>query len=873
MAAVAAMLLTLPATVWAESTFGGGSGTQIDPYKIETPQHLRQLAADVNNGNKYAGKYFIMTSSFSCWAEPFTPIGGKYYTEGSGNNQVTGSRQFCGNFNGNGETISDLYIRPTEGFYGIGLFGELGSGAHISNLTIASFQITTTIMGWGHCGAIAGAVNSGAIIYNCHVKEEVVVSVDPDKLAQNVQTNRKFGGIAGENMGTIHSCTSMATVTNADIDGVNTLGGIVGNNLGQVWSCVSLATVTGSNKVGGIAGEKSGAYEFDRSYYHSSPAIGAVNGENVEGATWMGTVSFSGGLSADVIATPVYNYKGVNYYMEGSTCAIGSDYRIDNGYIPVDPQFTSEQVEIYDNNSFTIPAGQDVVIGCTYSSLKRDIAYSPWVSIDIPSQKYTGEPLTPVITVTDNITGQPVVLSEGVDYSVTFPEGNMINAGNYAIQIDGIGDFAGRATATFVIDPLRWFGEGTEASPYQISTVDDWLLLADEAQNEDFAGTHFILMNDLDFSGVTFKIVGDGELVKTDVVRPPGGIIVGPGQFRIRSFNGFFDGNGRTIDNVISDNSRTLGYAGFFGFVGSGGVIKNLISGGGNIFTGNMCVGGIAGDLRSAEIINCTSYATVVAAKTTSVDGCYAGGIVGSVGNGNVKDCRNYGSVTAISDAGGIVGRSQYGSITNSLNFAQVTADEGCGGILGSHSYTSISNNYYAGDCNTGGINGTDVKSEAMRGLTITTDTEDIFVQQFPLDDEVGNFVGITYDGIFYAGAGETTRVLIGRSEDAPAGPFIVNAGTLTPQPTDEYYGDDAEFYLLTMPEPGQDVVISIEATVIPGDVNGDGTLDIGDVVALANHVMGDTPQHFVLAAADINGNGDVDVADVVELASRVQGN
>ena len=856
LAAVAAMLLTLPATVWAESTFGGGSGTQIDPYKIETPQHLRQLAADVNNGNKYEGKYFIMVSSFSCWIEPFTPIGGKYYTEGSGSNQSTGSRQFCGNFNGNGKTISDLYIRPTEDFYAIGLFGELGSGAHVSNLTIASSQITTTIMGWGNCGAIAGAVNNGANIYNCHVKEGVVVSVDPDDLAQNVQINREFGGIVGENMGTIHSCTSMATVTNADIDGVNTLGGIVGNNLGQVWSCVSLATVTGSNKVGGIAGEKSGAYEFDRSYYHSSPAIGAVNGTDVEGATWMGTISFSGGLSAGVIATPVHSYNSVNYYKEGCTCSIGSYYRIDGGYIPVDPQLTSEQVEIDDNNSFTIPAGQDVVIGCTYSSLKRDIAYSPWVSIDIPSQKYTGEPLTPVITVTDNITGQPVVLSEGVDYSVTLPEGDMINAGNYAIQIDGIGDFAGRATATFVIDPLRWFGEGTEASPYQISTVDDWLLLADEAQNEDFAGTHFILMNDLDFSGVTFKMAGDGQ----------------PVQYRPRTFRGCFDGNGRTIDNVTSENANIYGYAGIFGLVGSGGVIKNLISGGGNIFTGTMCVGGIAGELQSGEIINCTSYATVVAAKTSSLDGRYAGGIVGFA-NGNVKDCRNYGSVTASRNAGGIVGRSQFGSITNSLNFAQVTADEGSGGILGSHSYTSISNNYYAGDCNTGGINGTDVKSEAMRGLTITTDTEDIFVQQFPLDDEVGNFVGITYDGIFYAGAGETTRVLIGRSEDAPAGPFIVNAGTLTPQPTDEYYGDDVQFYLLTMPEPGQDVVISIEATVIPGDVNGDGTLDIGDVVALANHVMGDTPQHFVLDATDINGNGDVDVADVVELASRVQGN
>lgn len=804
LAAVAAMLLTLPATVWAESTFGGGSGTQIDPYKIETPQHLRQLAADVNNGNKYEGKYFIMVSSFSCWIEPFTPIGGKYYTEGSGSNQSTGSRQFCGNFNGNGKTISDLYIRPTEDFYAIGLFGELGSGAHVSNLTIASSQITTTIMGWGNCGAIAGAVNNGANIYNCHVKEGVVVSVDPDDLAQNVQTNREFGGIVGENMGTIHSCTSMATVTNADIDGVNTLGGIVGNNLGQVWSCVSLATVTGSNKVGGIAGEKSGAYEFDRSYYHSNPAIGAVNGTDVEGATWMGTISFSGGLSAGVIATPVHSYKGVNYYKEGSTCSIGSDYRIDGGYIPVDPQLTSEQVEIDDNNSFTIPAGQDVVIGCTYSSLKRDIAYSPWVSIDIPSQKYTGEPLTPVITVTDNITGQPVVLSEGIDYSVTLPEGDMINAGNYAIQIDGIGDFAGRATATFVIDPLRWFGEGTEASPYQISTVDDWLLLADEAQNEDFAGTHFILMNDLDFSGVTFKMAGDGQ----------------PVQYRPRTFRGCFDGNGRTIDNVTSENANIYGYAGIFGLVGSGGVIKNLISGGGNIFTGTMCVGGIAGELRSAEVINCTSYATVVAVKSSSVDGRYAGGIVGSVGNGNVKDCRNYGSITASSDAGGIVGRSQFGSITNSLNFAQVTADEYCGGILGDHNYTSISNNYYAGDCNVGGIDGSDATAQAMRGYTISGGDE---VTVELVDNAT---VGVSLADAVYAGAGQQMVLKLSEkhnaSQQSPASrapKFVTSFKASSGELTDN--GDGT--WTLTMPAEGDDVTITtVQIPTSITDINAD---------------------------------------------------
>lgn len=60
--------------------------------------------------------------------------------------------------------------------------------------------------------------------------------------------------------------------------------------------------------------------------------------------------------------------------------------------------------------------------------------------------------------------------------------------------------------------------------------------------------------------------------------------------------------------------------------------------------------------------------------------------------------------------------------------------------------------------------------------------------------------------------------------------------------------------------------------TVLIGDVNGDDLVDITDVVSLANYVMGDTSEKFVIEAADISGNGSVDVADVVALANSVMG-
>lgn len=72
-----------------------------------------------------------------------------------------------------------------------------------------------------------------------------------------------------------------------------------------------------------------------------------------------------------------------------------------------------------------------------------------------------------------------------------------------------------------------------------------------------------------------------------------------------------------------------------------------------------------------------------------------------------------------------------------------------------------------------------------------------------------------------------------------------------------------------------EDIEIETETgtkTIKIGDVNGDGNVDITDVVALANHVMGDTPEGFVPEAADINQDGAVDITDIVNLANKVMG-
>ena len=56
------------------------------------------------------------------------------------------------------------------------------------------------------------------------------------------------------------------------------------------------------------------------------------------------------------------------------------------------------------------------------------------------------------------------------------------------------------------------------------------------------------------------------------------------------------------------------------------------------------------------------------------------------------------------------------------------------------------------------------------------------------------------------------------------------------------------------------------------GDVNMDGLVDVADVVALANHVMGETPDPFNINVANINSDEIIDVSDVVALANLIMG-
>ena len=56
----------------------------------------------------------------------------------------------------------------------------------------------------------------------------------------------------------------------------------------------------------------------------------------------------------------------------------------------------------------------------------------------------------------------------------------------------------------------------------------------------------------------------------------------------------------------------------------------------------------------------------------------------------------------------------------------------------------------------------------------------------------------------------------------------------------------------------------------IPGDANGDGLVNVTDIVATVNYIMEKPSDNFNKAAADLSGDGDINVTDIVKMVSII---
>ena len=237
-----------------------GSGTETDPYQINTAEGLKWFRDKVNNATKEPDTQICaeLTEDIDLSSEEWSPIG-------IGEGVYWGSRSYSGTFDGKGHTIKNLSIDNSSAPY-VGLFGYVLGGT-IRNLTVSG-----SVKGSGHTGGIAGGADGGTF-ENC---ANLCV----------VQSDSTEGGTTGGIIGFAHNMNYELIVRDCynvgSITGRNA-GGIIGqciNTSGTIRNCYNAGTVTGTASVGAIIGNPL-IDKIYNCYYLEGSVTRAGNGDKV----------------------------------------------------------------------------------------------------------------------------------------------------------------------------------------------------------------------------------------------------------------------------------------------------------------------------------------------------------------------------------------------------------------------------------------------------------------------------------------------------------------------------------------------------------------------------------------------------------------
>ena len=556
------------------------------------------------------------------------------------------SYYFNGEFDGQGHTISGVYINGSNSY--VGLFGYIGAGK-VTNVTLSDSYIAGSQYVGGICGHISGA----AQITNCHNSATVYASYAGDDFA---------GGICG------YLNNSSAVISGCSNNGFISVyqryaGGICGDqnsgtitnshNNGRIYAAAGNNT-SNDAYAGGISGYMNNySYAVISNCYNNGEVEGY--GRYAGGITGRiyGRISNCynvGAVTASINAGAIYGYNysantSNNYALSGS--AMNSN----GGTFYPGTDFASGKIAYLLNGS---------VSGGTV--WRQTIGTDAYPTLDTASlQVYTSAPCP----FSNDTTG----VKEHIFDDAT-----------------GFCTHCGAGTAPELVD--GW---------YEISKAAHLYWLADTVNNHGYTSAKARLVAD---------IVVNDSVLDTDG-NPTGTLFrswtpIGTISYYYR---GEFDGQGHTISGLYFNNTSTS-YVGLFGYISSP-TIKNvgLVD---SYLKGNQYVGGIAGYVGgSAQITNCYNAATVYANYNGDSN---VGGICGYLGSASalIDGCYNTGYVSGyLRCVGGICGYQYNGTITNSYNTGKVYANAGnntgnnayAGGISGyMNNSASISNCYNTGD-------------------------------------------------------------------------------------------------------------------------------------------------------------------------------
>lgn len=660
-----ACILTFYGSIQAQFS-GSGSGTEEDPYRIFNAEQLNQVRNFTSNN-----VYFSLEADIDMtdWIAENNPSQGWLPIS-----------NFSGVFRGNGHKITNLKInRPTTDY--IGLFGIYFSG-DISNVYIlnANYVGKNNVGGFvalsrggsisgclfqgriKSCGSYAGgicarmSVYPGIIISNCYS----LVELEGDSYC---------GGIIGDGEWATLSENYCHAIS---IKGTSYIGGISGSSGSEnIEKSYTTGNITGINFVGGIVGRSEGGGSDCYSNCDKIIGVDDVGGINAIDGSFQNVVAINKMISAN---SNLYRVgpSGLNNRSWNLTKMILNDEEQpmpdDGGQNGTNTSLSALKLKAtYQGLGWDFDNVWEIQETETFPYLKTQTAPPYFTQTlkagDTHIEGSCVEAGTIIVRVGDKTFSTQ---STGNTWSIDVDE----LTGGECVMI--IAQAEGKMPSYVITATVGYTGEGTEESPYIVSTADDLHNITESG--------YYKLANDIDVSGWIEENNAEGGW------SPIGGI--GPALAIT------LDGDGHTVSGLRCDAGYT--HTGLFAKIAKDGIVKNLKIelADGNVYTESNSFGAIVG-LNKGTISNCEVIGTVS-------DGLTIGGIAGE-NMGSIERCHTAGSIssaTTSASVGGICGNVSTGNITDCYSDMAVTttATSSYGGGIAGKNNGSITKCYAAGN-------------------------------------------------------------------------------------------------------------------------------------------------------------------------------
>lgn len=234
-------------------------------YTVSTPNQFLAFGYSILNHGANADKYFV-DKTISLAAD--IPLNKDVQKTAAAGNASTltawpnvGGKHFHGSINGNGHTISGMYMKTTSG--SAGFFGyAAGTGTmRVENLAIVDSYITSNkaIFGglFGQTNMTSANADEGLILQNLYLDIDVVSTL-ADAGTDTATTASSVGTVAGTTRSSRVTMDSVVSVGNITVNGTRYVGGLIGQISGgggstvNMTNCAYYGTISGASREAGL---------------------------------------------------------------------------------------------------------------------------------------------------------------------------------------------------------------------------------------------------------------------------------------------------------------------------------------------------------------------------------------------------------------------------------------------------------------------------------------------------------------------------------------------------------------------------------------------------------------------------------------------